>query len=102
MFGGCLFVAFLIFGITYVKNIYRLGKNEQQAFENMIMNTNDNTVAKYMAALKSYDKLLNKYNVFETRIRISQGFIEISENANVSAELKEQFKTLLTIKGIPV
>lgn len=97
-----LAVGIFSFLIKTFKKAHRSIKNEQQAFDNMMINTNDNTVIQYMTVLKSSDTLLEKHNVFETRIRIAQGFIEVSKNANVSDQVKEQFKTLLVVKGIPV
>lgn len=98
----CPLVGFIVFMIKAFKNAHRSIKNEQQAFDNMMMNTNDDTVIQYMTVLKSSDKLLEKHNVFETRIRIAQGYIIVADSPNVSDQVKEQFKTLLVVKGIPV
>ncbi len=96
-----LVVAFFVTVIGLVIGYISI-KNESKAFENMIMNPNNNTVAQYIKVLKHSNKVIEKYNVFETRIRLSQGFIEISDYTNVSTELKEQLKNALMIKGIPV
>lgn len=80
---------------------------EKSAYENMIRYPSNSTVLKYISAFQSYyknffAKYLQRMHISENRIRQAQGYLEIAANPDISEDVKEQLKTVLLLKGVPV
>lgn len=107
IFVTALFIVGLGFLIMTLTVGWPAVKKEQRAYENMIIAPSDSTVSQYIDAFTAchnnfFAKTPMNSGLTLNRLRQAQGYSEVVKNPEVSAEIKERLKTILSAKGVPV